>query len=79
MMPPRVGFAIPRSVGSAVARNRLRRRLRATLAIADVPAGLLLVGATPQAGRLPFSALQERVASLMAAAHETVVDRAERA
>jgi ribonuclease P protein component len=27
--PPRVGLAIPRAVGSAVARNRLKRQLRA--------------------------------------------------
>jgi ribonuclease P protein component len=27
--PPRLGLAVPRSVGSAVARNRLKRQLRA--------------------------------------------------
>lgn len=38
---PRVGLAIPRSVGSAVVRNRLKRQLRAVWAelAPDVPAG----------------------------------------
>ena len=37
----RVGLAIPRAVGSAVARNRLKRQLRAawTTVAADAPAG----------------------------------------
>lgn len=29
--PPRVAFAVPRAVGPAVARNRVRRRIRAHL------------------------------------------------
>jgi len=36
----RIGYAIPRSVGSAVVRNRLRRRLRAVLAELDNEVGL---------------------------------------
>ena len=31
----RIGYAIPRTVGSAVARNRLKRRLRAVMAELD--------------------------------------------
>ncbi|NCG37304.1 MAG: hypothetical protein GWP48_07250 [Actinobacteria bacterium] len=31
MSPPRFAFAIPRSVGNAVERNRIRRRIRAIL------------------------------------------------
>ena len=34
---PRLGLAVSRKVGGAVARNRLKRRLRATLAELDVP------------------------------------------
>lgn len=30
--PPRVAYAVPRRVGGAVVRNRLRRRLRAVVA-----------------------------------------------
>lgn len=39
--PPRLGLAVPRSVGSAVVRNRLKRRLRAVWRelLDEVPAG----------------------------------------
>jgi ribonuclease P protein component len=39
--PPRLGLAVPRAVGTAVARNRIKRQLRAVWAeLADsVPAG----------------------------------------
>jgi ribonuclease P protein component len=51
--PPRVGYAIGRAVGTAVDRNRVRRRLRALIAeqarTRRVPAGLYLVGARPKA------------------------------
>lgn len=43
-----VAYAIPRAYGSAVRRNRLRRRLRALLADVDrhatLPTGTLLIG-----------------------------------
>ena len=45
MTPPKVAFAIGRPVGTAVTRNRVRRRLKAVLRDSSVPAGLLLVGA----------------------------------
>jgi ribonuclease P protein component len=52
LSPPRVAFALGRTLGPAVVRNRLRRRLRAVLAAADLPPGLYLVGARPDgAGR----------------------------
>ena len=51
--PPRVAYALGRALGPAVARNRVRRRLRAGLAAASseglVPAGSYLVGAQPTA------------------------------
>jgi ribonuclease P protein component len=55
----RVGFSIPRAVGGAVVRNRLRRRLRAILAPRlGRLAGLdLIVAATPPAAALDHSAL----------------------
>lgn len=44
-VPPRAGFVVGRSVGPAVVRNRLRRRLRHLVAgrLADLPAGAMLV------------------------------------
>lgn len=47
-IPPRVAFAVGRTFGNAVARNRLRRRLRAVLvqksASGSMPAGWYLFG-----------------------------------
>jgi ribonuclease P protein component len=55
----RVAFAIARRLGTAVARNRLRRRLRALLAgrAAELPPGLYLIGARPAAVSAGFSRL----------------------
>jgi ribonuclease P protein component len=57
--PPEIGFAIGRRAGTAVARNRLRRRLRAALAAlgADLAPGRYLVGAGPEAAGLSFDEL----------------------
>jgi len=43
--PPQVAFAIGRAHGTAVRRNRVRRRLRAALTDAGLPAGAFLIGA----------------------------------
>ena len=60
--PSSTAFAIGRAFGSAVARNRLRRRLRALLATrqrtAPLPPGLLLIGARPTAAELTFDQLR---------------------
>ena len=55
---PAVAFAIGRSVGCAVERNRLRRRLRAILADADLAPGTYLVGAGRKAATLSFQELR---------------------
>jgi ribonuclease P protein component len=49
LRPPRLAFAIGRSYGSAVARNRMRRRLRPILTArgARLAPGLYLIGARP--------------------------------
>ena len=50
--PPRAGFVVSRSVGTAVVRNRVRRRLRALVReyMSSLPGGsLLVVRAHPQA------------------------------
>jgi ribonuclease P protein component len=65
LVPPQVAFAIGRAVGSAVSRNRLRRRLRAVLADCDVPPGLYLVGARVPACEQTFAELESTVSSLM--------------
>ena len=60
---PRVGFVVSRSVGSAVARNRVRRVLRHlvrdrwTAVCAAVPAGILVVRAAPSAVEAPTATL----------------------
>jgi ribonuclease P protein component len=55
----RVGFVVPRSVGGAVVRNRVRRRLRALLAPRlSRHSGIdVVVAATEAAATRPFGAL----------------------
>jgi ribonuclease P protein component len=65
LVPPQVAFAIGRAVGSAVSRNRLRRRLRAVLANSDVPPGLYLIGARVPACEHTFADLEHSVAELL--------------
>jgi ribonuclease P protein component len=65
LTPPQVAFAIGRPVGSAVKRNRVRRRLRAILADSSVPPGLLLIGAGPAIVELTFDELEDRVRRLL--------------
>jgi ribonuclease P protein component len=65
LVPPQVAFAIGRAVGSAVSRNRLRRRLRALLANSDVPPGLYLIGARVPACEHTFADLDRTVAALL--------------
>jgi ribonuclease P protein component len=58
---PAVAFAIGRHVGSAVERNRVRRRLRAILAEVAVPPGTYLVSASAAAGTLSHQELRRLV------------------
>jgi ribonuclease P protein component len=62
---PAVAFAIGRAVGDAVTRNRLRRRLRAILADSDVPPGLLLIAASPDAVELSFDRLRSTTEKML--------------
>jgi len=64
---PRVGYAIGRAVGPAVTRNRVRRRLRHLLQqrYPHLPAGLYLLGATPDAARRSFDELAFDLTSLV--------------
>ena len=59
--PPRVAYAVGRHVGGAVARNRLRRRLRAVVrdeAVALDAGRAYLIGAAPAALRAPYRELR---------------------
>ena len=60
---PQVGYALGRSFGSAVERNRLRRRLRALVKglAGEFPPGVYVFGASPQA---KAASQDELVASL---------------
>jgi ribonuclease P protein component len=65
--PPRVAFTIGRRVGTAVVRNRLRRRLRMIMRTAapGLRPGAYLLTAAPEAARLPFRTLQTTVIALL--------------
>lgn len=54
----RVAYAIGRPVGTAVRRNRLRRRLRAIVADLSVPSGTYLLAAGPDATGLSSTELR---------------------
>jgi ribonuclease P protein component len=73
--PPRVAYAVGRSAGSAVARNRLRRRLRATVAglagAGQLPPGAYLVAASPAASDLDT----EQMTSTLTTALATLASR----
>ena len=71
-LPARVAYAVG-GAGTAVARNRLRRRLRAAVARAEdllVPGGAYLVSAGREAVTMPFDQLADTVAALVRAAGE---------
>jgi ribonuclease P protein component len=71
--PPRIAFAIGRTVGGAVVRNRLRRRLRALIADrADqlVPGGTYLIGAGPDACGIPTDQLAATLTELLGAVRQ---------
>jgi len=66
---PRVAYAITKRVGSAVVRNRIRRRLRATFdaqaALGRVPVGALLVSVGAETVRRTPDELRNDVVRLL--------------
>jgi ribonuclease P protein component len=69
--PPRVAFAVGRRAGGAVARNRVRRRLREVARRSSLPGGDWLIGAGPGAASASFAELSGWVS----AAVSTLVGR----
>jgi ribonuclease P protein component len=70
--PPRLALATGRTVGNAVVRNRLRRRLRALVTEAAsegrVGPGAYLVAVAPAAAPLSYGELRTHLMSALAAA-----------
>jgi ribonuclease P protein component len=60
---PRLGISVPRRVGSAVTRNRVRRRLREIFrqsrALFGARAARVVINARPTAAEAPFAELAE--------------------
>ncbi len=64
---PQVAFAIGRPVGTAVTRNRIRRRLRELLRQTSLTPGLYLFGVTRDvSGEPSFAELSSAVARIVA-------------
>ena len=71
---PRFGFTVTKAMGNAVARNRIRRRLKAAVTEAGVPLGhadhdYVLI-ARSDAGSLPYTDLCQLVATALRRLHE---------
>ncbi len=68
LSPPRIAFAVPRSVGGSVVRNRVRRRLREAV---RSQAGLLtagnayLVGAVSDAANATYREIESTLSELL--------------
>jgi len=67
--PPRVALAVGRRVGSAVVRNRVRRRLRETMRLlaaqGNIRSGSYLVGAGPEIVEMDYGEVVEHVSEAL--------------
>ncbi len=70
--PPRVAYAIGRKVGSAIERNRLRRRLRAIVRelAPQIRPGAYLIRVAPEAARLSHTELVTNVTEAIQAVNQ---------
>ena len=68
LLQPHVGYALGRSYGSAVRRNRLRRQLRELVKTheSSLLPGVYVFGASPRAHGIEFSELNRHLGSLIA-------------
>ncbi len=64
----RAAFAVGKRVGSAVVRNRVRRRLRTILGELDLVPGAYLVIAGPETASIVYADLQHHVSRAVAVA-----------
>lgn len=64
---PCVAYAVGRAVGTAVVRNRVRRRLRAAVADLAPPPGTYLVAADPAAAGRSYGELRADLAAALEA------------
>jgi len=70
---PQVGYTVTRAAGSAVDRNRIRRRLRAAVARHSLdlePATAYLFGGDRRLLHAPFASIDRAVGELLRAASE---------
>jgi ribonuclease P protein component len=59
---PRLGLAVGRAAGSAVVRNRIKRRIRAVWRRAEPPLGFdVVVRPSPATAEMPFQDLEEHL------------------
>jgi ribonuclease P protein component len=68
-----VAYAIGRRFGTAVERNRARRRLRAAVALDEallLPGGAYLLAADRPVMTIPFPTLRDHVTTVLPAARE---------
>jgi ribonuclease P protein component len=68
-----VAYAIGRRFGTAVERNRARRRLRAAIALDEallLPGGTYLLAADRSVMTIPFPTLRDSVTTLLRAVRE---------
>ena len=62
----RYGYALPKRVGNAVVRNRIRRRLRELLRLLPVSEGYdLVITARPEAAKASFAELKAELTLLL--------------
>ena len=76
LVHPRVGYAVGRTVGRAVVRNHVKRRLRSIMIELSregwLPGGLYLVGARAGADQIPFVDLTSSARTLVRSAGGSV-------
>ena len=74
---PRVGFALPTSLGNAVTRNRIRRQLRAALLVSSLPKSSVdvVIRPTVKAVGLDFQLLADDLNVLLTKVDQLAMSR----